>query len=56
MTKRLKRGNLQVSQILVNFIENEALPDTNISTDIFWEKLETILDQFLGAQSFLISN
>ena len=42
MTKRLRRGNLQVSEILTNFIENEALPDTNISSDMFWEKLETI--------------
>ena len=32
MTKRLRRGNLKVSEILVNFIENEALPDTNISS------------------------
>ena len=54
MTKRLKRGNLQVSQILVNFIENEALPDTNISTDIFWEKLETILDQFVPRNKELL--
>ena len=46
MTKRLKRSNLEVSEILVNFIENEALIDTNISSDMFWEKLETILDQF----------
>ena len=36
MTKRLKRGNLQVSEILATFIENEALNDTNISPDIFW--------------------
>ena len=47
MTKRLRRGNLQVSEILTNFIENEALADTNISSEMFWEKLETILDQFV---------
>ena len=46
MTKRLKRGNLEVSEILTDFIENEALPDTNISPNMFWEKFETILNQF----------
>ena len=34
MTKRLRRGNLQVSEILANFIENEALTDTNIPANI----------------------
>ena len=54
MTKRLKRGNLQVSEILVNFIENEALTDINISPDMFWEKLETILDQFVPRNKELL--
>jgi Malate synthase len=54
MTKRLRRGNLQVSEILVNFIENEALADTNISPDMFWEKLETILDQFVPRNKELL--
>ena len=45
MTKRLRRGNLQVSEILANFIENEALTNINISPDIFWEKFETILEK-----------
>ena len=47
MTKRLRRGNLQVSEILTNFIENEALADTNISPEMFWEKFESILNQFV---------
>jgi malate synthase len=56
MTNRLKRGNLQVSEILVNFIEKEALPDTNISADEFWSKLELILDKFVPEnKSFLRS-
>ena len=54
MTKRLRRGNLQVSEILANFIENEALIDTNISSDIFWEKLETILNQFVPRNKELL--
>ena len=54
MTKRLRRGNLQVSEILTNFIENEALADTNISSEMFWEKLETILDQFVPRNKELL--
>ena len=54
MTKRLRRGNLEVSEILTNFIENEALPDTNISAEMFWEKLETILDQFVPRNKELL--
>ena len=54
MTKRLKRGNLQVSETLATFIENEALTDTNISPDIFWEKLETILNQFVPRNKELL--
>ena len=54
MTKRLRRGNLEVSEILTNFIENEALADTNISAEMFWEKLETILDQFVPKNKELL--
>jgi len=54
MTNRLKRGNLQVSEILVDFIEKEALPDTNISADQFWSKLELILDKFVPENKRLL--
>ena len=54
MTKRVRRGNLQVSEILTNFIENEALADTNISPEMFWEKLETILNQFVPRNKELL--
>lgn len=54
MTIRLKRGNLQVSEILANFIENEALTDTNISPEMFWEKLESILNQFVPRNKELL--
>ena len=54
MTNRLKRGNLQVSEILVDFIEKEALPDTNIGADQFWSKLELILDKFVPENKRLL--
>ena len=46
MAKRLNRSNLKVSETLVNFIENDALPNTNVSAERFWNKLELILDHF----------
>ena len=52
MTKRLNRSNLQISETLVNFIENEALPNTNVSAERFWNKLELITqDDFEGTDS-----
>ena len=46
MSKRLSRGNLQVSEVLVHFIENEALPETGINKQEFWESFEKILNEF----------
>jgi len=54
MANRLKRGNLQVSEILVDFIEKDALPDTNISADTFWSNLELILDKFVPENKKLL--
>ena len=54
MAIRLKRGNLQVSEILVNFIEKEALPNTNITSERFWKEFETILDQFVPKNKSLL--
>ena len=46
MAKRLNRSNLKVSETLVDFIENDALPNTDVSAERFWNKLELILDHF----------
>ena len=46
MTKRLDRSNLQVSETLVDFIEKEALPNTNINAEYFWNKFEAVLNKF----------
>jgi len=54
MTIRLKRGTLQVSEILANFIEKEALPGTNISSEIFWDGLQDILDKFVPENNKLL--
>ena len=46
MTKRLDRSNLQVAETLVDFIEKEALPNTNINAEHFWNKFEAVLNKF----------
>ncbi|MDC0092865.1 malate synthase G [Alphaproteobacteria bacterium] len=54
MTKRLKRSNLQVSETLVAFIEKEALPNTNINAENFWNKFELILNKFVPLNKKLL--
>ena len=54
MTNRIKRGNLNVAETLVNFIEKEALPGTNISADRFWDKLEKTLNKFVPENKRLL--
>ena len=46
MTKRLNRSKLQISEALVHFIEKEALPNTNINAEEFWDRFQFILDKF----------
>ena len=50
----MNRSNLQISETLVNFIENEALPNTNVSAERFWNKLELILNQFVPLNKKLL--
>ena len=54
MTKRLNRGNLRISETLVDFIEKEALPNTNINVQNFWNKFELILDKFVPQNKKLL--
>ena len=54
MSKRLSRGNLQVSEVLVHFIENEALPETGINKQEFWESFEKILNEFAPKNKTLL--
>ena len=54
MSNRLNRSNLQVSEALVKFIENEALPNTGVNLEVFWSKLEAILDKFVPQNKALL--
>ena len=54
MTKRLNRGNLQISETLVNFIEKEALPNTHVDAASFWNNFELILNKFVPKNKELL--
>src|SRR6267142_5598263 len=43
MTDRVKVGNLRVAQVLYDFINNEALPGTDIDPDSFWAGVDKVV-------------
>lgn len=44
MSDKIKVGGLEVSTLLYDFINNEALPDTGVSRETFWSGLESIVN------------
>src|SRR5215203_1094963 len=43
MTDRVTVGNLRVAQVLYDFINNEALPGTDIEPDTFWAGVDKVV-------------
>src|SRR4029078_8673146 len=43
MTDRVTVGNLRVAQVLYDFVNNEALPGTNIDPDSFWAGVDKVV-------------
>jgi malate synthase len=50
MTDRVTVGNLRVAQVLYDFINNEALPGTDIDADSFWAGVDKVVTD-LGPQN-----
>ena len=50
MTDRVTVGNLRVAQVLYDFINNEALPGTDIDPDSFWAGVDKVVTD-LGSQN-----
>src|SRR3989339_412552 len=50
MTERVKTSDLHVATVLFNFIKDEVLPGTGLSTDQFWGAFSTIVHD-LGPHS-----
>lgn len=43
MTDRVSVGNLRVARVLYDFVNNEALPGTNIDPDSFWAGVDKVV-------------
>ncbi len=43
MTDRVTVGNLRVAQVLYDFVNNEALPGTDIDPDTFWSGVDKVV-------------
>jgi len=43
MTGYVRVGNLRIARVLVDFVSNEALPDTGITANAFWRGLDAIV-------------
>jgi len=51
----MKVSNLTVSDELYNFVNNEAIPDTGVSSDDFWQSLADILADVAPRDKALLS-
>ena len=52
--KYIKINNLQVSEKLSNFVNDELLKNTNVSAENFWLGLEKTLDELVPKNKELI--
>jgi malate synthase len=50
LTEYLNRAGLQVAEALVQFIEQKALPDTDVSAEVFWAGIAGLLGE-LGSKN-----
>jgi len=55
MTQRVTIGGLQVAQTLFDFINQQALPQTGITTEHFWHHFETIINEFSPRNKALLA-
>ena len=44
MTNRVTVGNLRIAQVLYDFINNEALPGTDVDPDSFWAGVDKVVN------------
>jgi len=55
MNPRKSIANLRVTQCLYDFIEYEALPDTGINSEYFWQSFSTLIDNLSGKNEALLA-
>ena len=52
--ERLKKGNLEVSSALFDFINQEVIPGTDIIVEEFWEKFDLAIHELAPINKALI--
>src|SRR3981081_1173012 len=55
MTDRVTVGNLRVAQVLYDFVNNEALPGTDIDPDSFWAGVDKVVTDIAPLNQTLLS-
>src|SRR5581483_250663 len=54
MTERVSAGNLRVARVLYDFVNNEALPGTDIDPDSFWAGVDKVVTDLTPRNSELL--
>lgn len=54
-TQRIQKGSFAIDKILYDFIENEALPLSNVSSDEFWAGFEVIVKDLTPKNKALLA-
>ncbi|ARU86937.1 malate synthase G [Pseudomonas sp. M30-35] len=55
MTERVQVGGLQVAKVLFDFVNNEAIPGTGISSDKFWTGAEAVINELAPKNRALLA-
>jgi malate synthase len=52
--ERVQKGTLQVARVLADFIEQEALPGTDVHVEGFWQGFEKLIDELAPKNKSLL--
>ncbi|GHH98976.1 malate synthase G [Neobacillus kokaensis] len=55
MSNYVKAGNLQVAEVLYQFINNEALPGTELNQEKFWYDFEKVVEELASKNKHLLA-
>jgi malate synthase len=55
MTDRVSAGNLRVARVLYDFVNNEALPGTDIDPDSFWSGVDKVVNDLTPKNQDLLN-
>jgi malate synthase len=56
VTSRVKLGELNVASILVDFLNNEAIPGTGLSETEFWRGVEALIRDLAPRNAALLQH